>query len=141
MSATLLYRIAAGLLLLFAVGHTLGFLGFKPASAEGLAVRDAMNTVQFDFKGTSYTYGGFYNGFGLTVTAYLLFAAYLAWHLGGLAASQPQSIGALGWVFAAVQLACVVLSVAYFFLVPALFSGLVVVCLAWAAWLLRGTAA
>ena len=37
MSATLLYRIAAGLLLLFAVGHTLGFLGFKPASVEGLA--------------------------------------------------------------------------------------------------------
>jgi len=37
MSATLLYRIAAATLLLFAVGHTLGFLGLKPASAEGLA--------------------------------------------------------------------------------------------------------
>jgi hypothetical protein len=141
MSATLLYRIAAGLLLLFALGHTFGFLGFKPASAEGLAVRDAMNTVQFGFKGTNYTYGGFYKGFGLTVTAYLLFAAYLAWHLGGLAASQPHSIGALAWVFAAVQLACVVLSVAYLFLVPALLSGIVVVRLPWAAWLLRSAAA
>ncbi len=39
MSPTLLYRIAAALLLLFAAGHTLGFLAFKPPSPEGLAVR------------------------------------------------------------------------------------------------------
>ena len=138
MSATLLYRIAAVLLVLFAVGHTVGFLGFKPASADGLAVRDAMRTVQFEFKGASYSYGNFYLGFGLTITAYLLFSAFLAWHLGSVAATSPQSIGALAWAFAALQLACVGLSIAYFFLLPALLSGLVVVCLGWAAWLLRG---
>ena len=137
MNATLLFRIAAGLLVLFAVGHTLGFLGFKPATAEGLAVRDAMNAVQFEFKGAYYSYGRFYTGFGLTITAYLLFSAFLAWHLGALAASQPQSIGALAWAFVAVQLACLALSVTYFFLLPALLSGVVVICLAWAAWLLR----
>jgi len=136
-SATLLYRIAAVLLVLFAVGHTVGFLGFKPASADGLAVRDAMRTVQFEFKGASYSYGNFYLGFGLTITAYLLFSAFLAWHLGSVAATSPQSIGALAWAFAALQLACVGLSIAYFFLLPALFSGFVVVCLGWAAWLLR----
>ena len=141
MNATLLYRIAAVLLLLFAAGHTLGFLGFKPPSPEGLAVRDAMNNVVFQFKGSGYTYGNFYRGFGLTVTAYLLFSAYLAWHLGTLAASQPQAIGILGWAFAAVQLACLVLSVMYFFPVPALFSGAVVLCLAWAAWLASTAAA
>lgn len=81
MSATLLYCIAAVLLLLFAVGHTVGFMGFKPASPEGLAVRDAMNSVRFEFKGASHSYGGFYTGFGLTVTAYLVFSAFLAWHL------------------------------------------------------------
>ena len=52
MNATILYRIAAVLLILFAVGHTLGFLSFKPASAEGQAVRDAMNSVRFDFNGS-----------------------------------------------------------------------------------------
>lgn len=137
MSVALLYRIAAVLLLLFAIGHTPGFMGFRPASAQALAVRDAMNSVRFGFKGASYTYGGFYTGFGLTITAYLLFAAFLAWHLGGLAASQAQGIGALAWAFAPVQLACLVLSVAYFFPLPALFCGVVVACLAWVAWLLR----
>jgi hypothetical protein len=47
MKATVLYRIASGLLVLFAVGHTLGFLNFKPPSPEGLAVREAMNNVHF----------------------------------------------------------------------------------------------
>ena len=140
MSATSLYRVAAVLLLLFAAGHTFGFLSFKPPTSEGLAVHDAMESVRFNFKGSSYSYAGFYKGFGLTITAYLLFSAFLAWHLGGLATTSPQNIGALAWAFAAVQLVCLVLSLLYFFLVPALFSGVVVIALGWAAWLLRGVA-
>ena len=35
MNATLLYRIAAALLLLFTVLHTFGFLGFKPQPPKG----------------------------------------------------------------------------------------------------------
>jgi len=34
MSATLLYRMAAVLFVLFAVGHTYGFLTLRPPSAE-----------------------------------------------------------------------------------------------------------
>jgi hypothetical protein len=141
MTATLLYRIAALVLLLFAAGHTFGFLSFRPSSAEGVAVFDAMSSVHFEFNGGNYSYAGFYTGFGLMVTAYMLFSAFLAWHLGTVAASEPQSIRALAWVFAALQLACLVLSVLYFFIVPALFSGAVVICLVWAAWLLRNAGA
>ena len=68
MRPTTLYRIAAVLLLLFACGHTAGFLSFKPSSPEGLAALSAMNSVAFDFEGNNRTYGGFYVGFGLTVT-------------------------------------------------------------------------
>jgi len=68
----------------------------------------------------------------------LLFAA---WHLGGLASSNPRSIGALGWAFAAVQLACPGLILLYCFLVPALFSGVVVIALSWAVWLVHAGAA
>lgn len=67
MNATFPYRLAAALLMLFAAGHTFGFLAFRPPSREGLAVRDAMNNVAFQFKGSSYTYGNFYKGFGLTL--------------------------------------------------------------------------
>src|SRR5262245_21128124 len=137
MTARLLYRIAAVVLVLFAVGHTFGFLTFRPSSAEGLAVYEAMNSVHFEFNAAVRSYGDFYTGFGLMVTAYLLFCALLAWHLGGLAASQPRTIGALAWAFAAVQVACLVFSVLYFFVVPASLSAVIVVCLLWAAWLLR----
>lgn len=135
MSATLLYRTASVLLILFAAGHTFGFLKFAPPTPEGLAVRDAMKNVHFQFKGGTYSYSGFYSGFGFYITVYLLFSAYLAWHLGGLAKTHPDAIGALGWVFCVVQVVGLVLSWMYFFPVPTIFSALVAVSLGWAAWL------
>ena len=134
MSATTLYRIASVLLVLFAAGHTLGFLKFKPPTPEALAVRDAMHNVHFQVGSTSFSYEGFYRGFGLFISAELLFSAYLAWYLGSLAARSPQSIGHLGWAFFALQLASLTLSLIYFFPVAAVFSALVAVCVGWAAW-------
>ena len=84
MKSTWLYRIAAILLILFATAHTFGFLKFVPPTSEGRAVLDGMNTVSLQ-PGSIYTFGGFYRGFGLFATAYLLFSAYLAWYLGSLA--------------------------------------------------------
>jgi hypothetical protein len=137
MKATLLYRIAAVVFVLFAVGHTYGFLSLRPPTAEGRAVLESMNTVQFDVGGRHYTYGGFYRGFGLSATVSLLFSAFLAWHLGGLARTAPSAIGALGWAFFAVQLTGVVFSLKYFGPAPAVFSALVAIDLGWAAWLIR----
>jgi len=140
MNATLLYRVAAFILVLFAAGHTFGFLSFRPPSAEGIAVFDSMTRVHFAVDGGTYTYAGFYSGFGLMVTAYMLFSAILAWHLGAAARRRPRTVVALAWSFAAVQFACFVLSARYFFLVPILFSAAVVVLLVWAAWLVRKAA-
>ena len=137
--ASALYRVASVLLILFAVGHTVGFLKFKAPSVEGRAVWDSMNNVHFRLGRASSSYGGFYIGFGLFATLYLLFAAYLAWHLGGLARSNPQAIGALGWMFFAVQVVSLVLSWKYFLPPPVILSGLVAICLGWASWLV-GTA-
>ena len=137
MKATLLYRIASIVLLLFAVGHTYGFLSLRPLSAEGRAVFDAMNTVQFAVGGRDYTYGAFYRGFGLFCTVWLIFSAFLAWHLGDSARYDPSAIGALGWVFFAVQLASLVLSLKYFGPPPTALNALVAIILGWAAWLVR----
>jgi hypothetical protein len=137
MKATLLYRIASVLLVVFAVGHTVGFLKFKPPTAQGVAVRDAMMNVHFQLRGAPYSYGGFYNGFGLFATIYLLFAAFLAWHLGGLAARAPQAIGTLGWMFFILQLASLALSWIYFLPPPAVLSALIAICIGWAALLVK----
>ena len=43
MTARLAYRIAAAIFVLFALGHTVGFLTLKPPSVEASAVRAAMD--------------------------------------------------------------------------------------------------
>jgi hypothetical protein len=135
MSATLLYRIAAVIFVLFAAGHTFGFLQFKPPTAEGIAVRDAMTSVHFAVEGRSYSYGGFYLGLGLQVTVYLLFSAVLAWQLGAMAGTSPHGLSVVAWAFFAVQLAGLALSIVYFGPVPSVFSGVVAICIGVAAWL------
>jgi hypothetical protein len=137
LNATLLYRIASVIFILFAAGHTFGFLTLVPPSPEARAVFDGMNNVHFQLRRESFTYGGFYRGFGLSITVTLLFSAFLAWHLGTLARSNPQAIGWLGWAFALVQVISIVLSWKYFAKGPAIFSAGVAICLAWAAWLAR----
>jgi hypothetical protein len=133
MSATLLYRIAALVFALFALGHTYGFLSLRAPSAEGRAVYDAMNTVHFELGGRSFSYGGFYRGLGLSGTVSLVLSAFLSWHLGNLARSAPSAIGVLGWVFFLAQLAGVVLTFLYLGLPPMVLSSLVAVIVGLAA--------
>jgi len=133
MSATVLYRIAAFVFILFALGHTFGFLSFRAPSAEARAVFDSMNTVHFEVGGHSFSYGAFYRGFGLSCTVSMLLSAFLAWHLGELARSAPASVGLLGWVFFAAQIAGGVLSFLYFGLPPMVLSAVVAVVVGVAA--------
>jgi hypothetical protein len=136
MKATWLYRIAAIVFLLFATGHTIGFLKFAPPTPEGQAVMNAMNNVHLQ-AGTAYTYGNFYRGFGLFVTVYMLFAAFVAWHLGELARKLPGAAGSLPWTFFGLQLVGLALSWKYFSGPPVLFSALVTLCVGCAAFLAR----
>jgi len=137
--ARLLYRIAAVLFILFALGHTVGFLTLKPPTAEALAVRDAMMNVHFQVRGATLSYGGFYTGSGLSISAYLLFMSVLAWHLSGLTIRQPEAIGILGWAFFALQLAGLALSWIYFAGGPVIFSSVMALCVGLAAFMGRIT--
>src|ERR1700740_1922009 len=82
--ARILYRISSVLLLLFAAGHTLGFRKTDPKWGVDSLI-GLMRAVRFDAQGVSPTYWDFYVGFGLFVSVFLVFAAVLAWQLGGLA--------------------------------------------------------
>jgi len=138
MKPTVLYRIASVLLIFLAAGHTIAILKFKPPSSESETVWNTMNSVHFQVGGGKYSYGGLYRGLGLFVTIYLLFAAYLAWYLGGMARQNPQAIGFLGWAFFALQFASIALSATYFFLPPIVLSTLVTLCVGLAAWGIQG---
>jgi hypothetical protein len=128
-----LYRIAAFWFALFAAGHTFGFLSFRPPTPEGLAVWDAMNRVHFTVGKTSFSYGGFYVGFGLSISLFMVFSAFLAWHLSALARRSPEAARALGWAFFALEVANIPLSLIYFSTAPAIFTALAAILLGWAA--------
>jgi hypothetical protein len=126
-STTWLYRIAASLLVLFAVLHTMGFLTFKPPTLEGQAVLESMNSVHFQMGDKSFSYGEFYRAFGLCITVYMLFLAYVAWLL-----SRTPMKG-LGWGLFAVQAASLVLAVVYFSTPQISFTAILSACTGWAA--------
>ena len=134
MTATTLYRVSAGVFVLFAAGHTFGFLRFKPPTPEGRAAQAAMYSTIFEIGGSKFTLGGFYVGFGLSCTVSLLFSAFLAWQLANLAVTQPRGAAVIGWALFAVQLAGIWLSGKYFGLPPLVFSVSVAALVGAAAW-------
>jgi hypothetical protein len=130
---TVLYRIAAVLLVLFAAGHTVGFRKADPRWGVGALV-EAMRTTRFSVGSFGRTYWDFYLGFGYFVTAFLLFAAVLAWQLGGLSKETLEVMPLIPWGLAACFVVVTVLSWKYFFLPPIVFSVVLTVILILAAW-------
>ena len=123
MSARMLYRISSVLLVLFAVGHTVGF-----RSTKGMT---GAVTVQ----GFERSYYHFYVGFGFFVTIFLLFSAALTWQLGGLPTEALARVpSVVTWGLAACFIAIAIITWRYFFMTPDIFSTLVGVCLIAAAW-------
>jgi hypothetical protein len=134
MKASMFYRIAAVLLLLFAVGHTLGFRQSDPQWGVD-ALLGSMRSIHFDAQGFSRTYWDFFSAFGLFFSAFLLFAAVLAWLLAGLPAEILASVRSIAWALAICFVAVTALSWRYAFTTPIVFSTLITLCLTAAAWL------
>jgi hypothetical protein len=86
MKASLLYRIAAVPLLLLAAVHTLAFRQSDPAWRID-ALLGSLQAVHFNVQGFDRTYWDFFVAAGFSVGVFYLFAAILAWQLGGLPAA------------------------------------------------------
>lgn len=130
-----LYQAASALFVLFAALHTFGFLSFRAPTAEARALYESMFSVHFRVGGATFSYGGFYVGFGLYVSLYLLFSALLAWKLSSLSVAQPEAIGLLGWALFTLQLISFGLSWIYFSTGPAAFSAITAGSVGFASWL------
>jgi hypothetical protein len=128
------YRIAAILLLLFAVGHTLGFRQSDPAWGVD-ALLGSMQAIQFEVQGFSRTYWDLFVAAGFSVGVFYLFAAVLAWQLGGLPAQTLALMRVTVWALALSFAAITLVSWRYLFILPIAFSTVITVCLTAAAWL------
>jgi len=96
MKASIFYRIASVLILLFAAGHTVGFHRSDPDwRVDG--VLDSMKSIHFNTQGFERTYWDFLTGFGLFVSVFLIFAAVVAWQLGRLSPSELVRLRGVTW--------------------------------------------
>ncbi|MGA7625739.1 MAG: hypothetical protein WB630_10315 [Candidatus Acidiferrales bacterium] len=134
MKASTFYRIAAVLLLLFAIGHTVGFRQSDPTWGVDMLLA-SMRSIHFEVQGFNRTYWDFFVGFGLFVSVFLVLAAVLAWQLGGLPPANLALMRGTAWAFALCFAAITVLSWRYFFIPPVVFSLVITLCLIVAAWL------
>lgn len=134
MKASIFYRIAAVLLLLLAVGHTLGFRQSDPTWGVD-ALLSAMRSIHFDVQGFSRTYWDLFQAAGFCVGVFYFFAAILAWQLGGLPAATLALMRGTAWAFALCFAAITVVSWRFLFVLPIVFSTVITLCLIAAAWL------
>src|SRR3982751_4449732 len=128
MRASMFYRIAAVLLLLFAVGHTLGFRESDPKWGVD-ALLGSMRSLHFDIQGSNRTYWDLFEGAGFSVGVLYLFAAILAWQLGGLPAATLALMRGIAWAFALAFAGIAAVSWRYLFIIPIAFSILITICL------------
>ena len=134
MKASTFYRIAAVLLLLLAVGHTLGFRQSDPEWRVE-ALLSSMRSIHFDVQGSNRTYWDLFVAAGFSVGILYLFAAILAWQLGGLPVRTLALMRGTAWAFALAFAAITVVSWRFLFIIPVAFSISITVCLTAAAWI------
>ena len=94
-----------------------------------------MRSVHFDMDGFSRTYWDLFVALGFLVGVFYLFAAVLAWQLGGLPAQTLATIRLTAWAFSLCFAVITLVSWKYLFILPIAFSGVITVCLSTAAWL------
>lgn len=138
LKASILYRISSVLLVLFALGHTIGFRSADPKWGVA-SLLESMRAIHFDAQGFRRSYWDFFVGFALFFTVFLVFTALLCWQLGGFSAEQLALMRATRWLFTLSFAAITILCWRYFFIVPLVFSVLITACLLAAAWLSPGT--
>jgi hypothetical protein len=134
MKVFIFYRTAAVLLLLFAIAHTLGFRQSDPQWGVD-ALLGSMRSIHFDVQGFHRSYWDLFLAAGFSVGVFYLFAAILAWQLGGLPAETLARMRGTAWAFALSFAAITVVSWRHLFILPIAFSVVITLCLTAAAWL------
>jgi hypothetical protein len=124
------YKIATYLLVFFFLGHTGGgMLSQKSMGPASDAVFESMKAVHFDFNGADSTWYGFWFGFGILASVFLLFSAIVSWQLDKVSKTAWPEVSVIAWAFAASHVVNAILSFKYFFAGPGTFGTLIAILL------------
>jgi hypothetical protein len=119
------YRLAAYVLGLYALGHTIGAVVLTPQfGPAGDAVASQMKSVHI-MAGTGATWYGLFRGLGSTVSVFLVFSMAACWYAGGRSRRDRLILAPVMWALFASQVAGAVIAFAYLFSAPMAFSILV----------------
>lgn len=121
--------VANGLLFL---GHTLGMPWTPGKSPREAAFLAEMKGMRFPVMGVERAYWDFYQGFGLTVSVFLLAFTVLLWQAAGMSARSPASARPIIATSLAAFGGMAVLEALYFFAAPIVFTLPILALLAWA---------
>jgi hypothetical protein len=122
-----LFRIAAYLTLLFCMAHTTGgMLAQKSLGPAADTVFAAMKSTHFDFNGADSTWYGFWFGFGLTVSAFLVLVAVVAFVLDRVTPDVWPQVQGIAWALVVAMTFNGVIAWRYFFAGPTAFSVVIV---------------
>jgi hypothetical protein len=124
------YRIACYLSVLFCVAHTIGALLTEPSfGMPAHAVFELMKSVKFDCDGASCTWYGFWFGFGITVSLFLLVSAIIAWQLDKVTPENWPVVSVIAWALFAVHVINVAICWKYFFVAAGVSQTLIAIFL------------
>lgn len=123
MKPKILLRVAAVLMLLHTIGHSMGALTWTKAPNNRVAaIISGMQTEHFMFMGKSISLGGFFSGYGICLILVLAFVSVLLWLLS---INPVKSISIALGIF---LIAFGVGEYIYFFPMPAIFSAVAGCC-------------
>lgn len=125
------FRSASVLLFVFCLMHTGGgMLAQKSLGPASDVVFEAMKRVHFSFNGADSTWYGFWFGFGLTTSIFLLLSAIVAWELERVPSELWPSLHVIAWALVLSHVSNTVLAWKYFFAGPGAFGILISLLLA-----------
>jgi hypothetical protein len=129
MNASVLLRIAAVFILLFGVGHSLGYpwVG-NVTEAQQTALMNAIQANAAVTMGFMRSYADFHVGFGWFISIFFLVQAIVVWRLASLLGAQPAMVKFFSGLFAIQYLAILVLDYYFFFWAPIISAALVAAC-------------
>jgi hypothetical protein len=120
------YRLASYVLMLYALGHTVGAVVQTPQfGAAAGAVAAAMKSVHFDAQGFDDSWYGFYEGFGWLVSLFFVTSSAITWHIGGKSVENRRELAGITWPLCLSYTISTGIAFKYFFMAPIVFSCLV----------------
>jgi hypothetical protein len=129
MNASVFLKIAAVLILLFGVGHSLGYPWVGDVTeAQQTALMNAIQANTAVTMGFMRSYADFHVGFGWFISIFFLVQAIVVWRLASLLGAQPAMVKFFSGLFAVQYLANLVLDYYFFFWAPIISSALVAAC-------------